>query len=568
MKYKEQFKNYGLGLGLRKNLRQDTLDFVKSNNLIEWLEIVPENYIYLGGTKKKQFQEFIGTGIPIIPHGVNLSVATAPEKKGQPCFDEFLLKGLEELFALINPPWFSDHISCTRINGFYLQDLIPVPLNKAMIQIISDNLKYLEDRFQLPFLIENPSYYSTILEPELSEVDFVNTLLEKANCGMLLDVNNIYVNSTNHQAYSPEQYLSALNLDRVVQVHIAGHHEDYKAWLSGKKLKVLDTHGAEIKTEVYEILESLLKKTEIKAILLERDSNLPEFSELVGELKHISGIMDDCHCDEERSDDEAIHAKDKNKDNAWIAAAAKQPRNDSSGNDSYELQQEILNYFTAKPCTLSQKTQDELSIYKSLILSSLEGLITKVLPFSYKIMQNNWRKIIQLYYEIFPSNSPIYTQAAKNFPQFLKSSGFKDKFEYPNYISDLALYEWTSIESFNAPDDFRSKAINLKYPISQLIEYLKITEDDISEIRETDIEKQDEFLLSFRDPKTGNSKYLALDPSSYFVFKALENSNDLEKIYIDFKQKFNKSLKNKNERELRKAFDNLVNALSFDRITC
>ena len=289
--YKKQFKNYGLGLGLRKKLRQDTLNHIKNNNLIEWLEIVPENYIQKGGLPRKEFEEVLESKIQLIPHGVNLSIGTAPDTPGKACFDNNLLSMLEELFKEIKAPWFSDHISCTRINGIYLQDLIPIPFSRESLNIVSDNIKYLEDRFQLPFLFENPSYYSTITEPEMTELEFVNSLLEKTNCGMLLDVNNIYVNSINHKTYTPDEYLNGLNLDRVIQVHIAGHHEDYTAWVSGKTLKILDTHGAKIKTEVYKILEKLLEKTEIKAILLERDSNLPEFKELIIELEHIKSLI-------------------------------------------------------------------------------------------------------------------------------------------------------------------------------------------------------------------------------------------------------------------------------------
>ncbi len=289
---KQLLTNYGLGLGLRRSLTQETLEFYSSpqnEGLINWLEIVPENYIALGGIKAKQFKQILDSKVPLIPHGVNLSIGTAPESAGTPCFDKFLIQEMHKLFAKINPPWFSDHLSCTRINGYYMQDLIPLPFTRETVNIVSDNVKFLQDEFQLPFLVENPSFYSTLIEPEMSEAEFINAITKKADCGILLDVNNIYVNATNHGFYNPVQFLDELDLDRVVQVHIAGHLEDYES-RSGKKLKILDTHGEGIKQEVYSILEELLKRTTVNAILLERDSNFPEFHELVEELKAITVI--------------------------------------------------------------------------------------------------------------------------------------------------------------------------------------------------------------------------------------------------------------------------------------
>lgn len=289
---KRLLANCGLGLGLRRSLTKETLEFYSSpenEELIKWLEIVPENYIALGGIKAKQFQQILESKIPLIPHGVNLSIGTAPESAGSPCFDAFLIQEMHKLFAQINPPWFSDHLSCTRINGYYMQDLIPIPFTQETVNIVSDNIRFLQDEFQLPFLVENPSFYSTLIEPEMSEAEFINAVTAKADCGILLDVNNIYVNATNHNFYDPIAFLDELDLERVVQVHIAGHLDGFES-RSGQKIKILDTHGDLIKSEVYNILEALLKRTTVNAILLERDSNFPDFCELVEELKVIKGI--------------------------------------------------------------------------------------------------------------------------------------------------------------------------------------------------------------------------------------------------------------------------------------
>jgi uncharacterized protein (UPF0276 family) len=291
MSYKNKFENYGVGLGLRRDLNQEILDDIanKSNNF-QWLELVPENFIAIGGKKRFDFERILATKIPLIPHGVNLSIGTAPEKLGRPCFDEYLLKEMEELFQEIKPPWFSDHLSCTRINGFYLQELIPIPYTEEMVTIVADNIKYLEDRFQLSFLFENPSYYTKFAANHLSEIEFINAILEKADCGLLLDVNNIYVNQENHQSYQAKDFIDELDLEKVVQVHIAGHLEDYSSWLNPEKKFILDTHGENIKKEVFDILKYLMSKTSLKAILLERDSNFPDYQELKKELDLLNSM--------------------------------------------------------------------------------------------------------------------------------------------------------------------------------------------------------------------------------------------------------------------------------------
>lgn len=295
---KSQITNYGLGLGLRRFIQKDILDFVTNNpkqNLIQWLEIVPENYISRGGLFEKNFEEVLEQKIPIIPHSVNLSIGTAPKYIGQAEYDPFLIKELKLFFKKIKAPWFSDHLSCTRINGYYLQDLIPVPFTKEAVSVISDNIKFLQDEFQIPFLIENPSYYSTLIKPELSEAEFINAILEQADCGLLLDVNNVFVNSTNHN-YDAQEFLKEIDLARIIQIHIAGHKENYQAFLSTKLLKILDTHGEAIPEQVFQILEQVLEKTDVKAILLERDSNFPEFDELTSELDQIRKLMDKNLC--------------------------------------------------------------------------------------------------------------------------------------------------------------------------------------------------------------------------------------------------------------------------------
>jgi len=289
MSYKSKFKNYGLGLGLRRDLKETILkEIQEEQNDFSWLEIVPENFIYLGAKKQFDFQEILATQLPVIPHGVNLSIGTASKEVNK---DFYLLDGLKELFQEIKPPWFSDHLSCTRINGHYLQELIPLPFNQEMVNIVVDNIKFLQDYLQLDFLVENPSYYMKYESNTLTELEFINSVVDKANAGILLDVNNIFVNLTNHNDYQYQDFINNLDLSRVVQVHIAGHAENYFTWLAQKQLKILDTHAAQIRQEVLDIFAYLLSQTSINAVLLERDSNFADFAQLKIEMQALKQIM-------------------------------------------------------------------------------------------------------------------------------------------------------------------------------------------------------------------------------------------------------------------------------------
>lgn len=271
LKQKNKLPNFGVGLGLRRELYGSIL---KHKRDIDWLEIAPENYISRGGeildrliNAKKHF--------PIIPHGLNLSIGGAEP------FDPALISGIKELFKIINPPWFSDHLCFNYVEKTYIHDLIPLPYNKSTVNHLAGRIKKAEDIFQIPFLIENPSYYM-VVDNEMNEADFISQIIEKADCGLLLDINNVYVNSKNHK-YDPVDFLDNIPIERTIQVHIAGH-------LNKGKI-IIDTHGEAIIKDVYNLFGELLKRCTPKAILLERDFNFPEFSELLSEIKKIKNIM-------------------------------------------------------------------------------------------------------------------------------------------------------------------------------------------------------------------------------------------------------------------------------------
>jgi uncharacterized protein (UPF0276 family) len=272
VKIKKQLPVLGTGLGLRRELVDDTFDNAAR---IDWLEIVPENYMGLGGRARERLEE-AASSFPLVSHGVNLSIGSTDD------LSETYLSQITELLDRINSPWWSDHLCFTSHGGTYMHDLLPVPLTREAVHHIAERAKRVQDRTGRPFLLENISFYMQMPGSQMPEEDFITNVIEEADCGLLLDVNNVYVNSLNHK-FDPYKYIDNLPLDRVVQIHIAGHKkiDDY----------VIDTHGAAVVEPVFKLLEHVLRKAKVNAILLERDQQFPEFDELLGEVAAIKDIV-------------------------------------------------------------------------------------------------------------------------------------------------------------------------------------------------------------------------------------------------------------------------------------
>jgi uncharacterized protein len=221
---KKRLPNLGIGLGLRRELAAETLE---SKNRIDWLELVPENYMGLGGACRERL-ESARNEFPLVTHGINLSIGSTDDLNS-----EYLSK-LKKLLDLIDAPWFSDHLCFTSCDGIYMHDLLPLPRSKEAINLIAEKVKRVQEIIGRPFLLENISYYMNVPGSEMNDSQFLAEVLEKADCGLLLDVNNVYVNSLNHN-FDPYHYLDQIPLERTVQIHVAGHKQGSEY--------VIDTHG-------------------------------------------------------------------------------------------------------------------------------------------------------------------------------------------------------------------------------------------------------------------------------------------------------------------------------------
>jgi uncharacterized protein len=261
----------GVGLGLRREIAEETFDHASE---IDWLEFIPENYMGLGGMAKERLETARRT-FPLVSHGVNLSIGSTDDLK------EDYLASLKKLLDHTNAPWWSDHLCFTTIGGAYMHDLLPLPFTKEAVRHIAERIKRVQDYIERPFLLENISFYMNMPGAEMTDAQFMAEIIEKADCGLLLDVNNVYVNSVNHN-FDPLDYLKEIPVERTVQMHVAGHKRigDY----------IIDTHGAAVIDPVFALTRWVLQQTTVHGILLERDQNFPEFSELIQELQTIKAI--------------------------------------------------------------------------------------------------------------------------------------------------------------------------------------------------------------------------------------------------------------------------------------
>ena len=290
----------GAGLGYRRDLADDFLN-LSSNNAIQFMEVAPENWVKMGGAARYRFDQ-AAERYPLAVHGLSLSLG------GQAPLDRELLKNTKALMTQYNSTFFSEHLSYCECEG-HLYDLLPMPFTEEAVKHVAQRVRYVQDFLGLQISLENTSYYLHSPTSTMNEVEFLNAIAQEANCGIHLDVNNIYVNGINHGLLDPYVFLDQVDVKRVNYIHIAGHDEEHSAAqvvedLEGEsfnKIKgeyrhlpelLIDTHGEAVKGTVWDLLEYAYQRLPvIPPTLLERDFNFPPFAELYAEVEHIAQLQ-------------------------------------------------------------------------------------------------------------------------------------------------------------------------------------------------------------------------------------------------------------------------------------
>jgi uncharacterized protein (UPF0276 family) len=262
-----------VGIGFRKDFARD---FLSGSALKpDFIEVAPENWIGVGGFWKKKLDEAIEK-YPLFTHGLSLSIGSPDE------LDFELLKGVKQFLHDTNAKVYSEHLSYSKCDNAHVYDLLPIPFTADAVKHISKRIQTVQDFLERKIAIEIVSYYSPVAA-EMNEIDFINAILLEADCDLLLDVNNIYVNGFNH-SYNPHTFLDALPLERVKYIHMAGHDQV-------SETLIIDTHGEAIIDPVFDLFAYTMNKLNRDVpVLLERDFNIPQLSELqeeINRLKHI-----------------------------------------------------------------------------------------------------------------------------------------------------------------------------------------------------------------------------------------------------------------------------------------
>lgn len=264
-------KFLGFGLGLRTEHFHHVLE---NRPQVDWFEIISENFMVSGG-KPRYFLHEIRTHYPMVMHGVSLSIgSTDPLNKNY-------LKTLKQLADEVDPEWMSDHLCWTSVNQTNSHDLLPLPYNREALDHVVERIRIVQDYLERPFLLENVSTYLTYRNSDVQEWDFLSEVVDRADCGILLDINNIYVSARNH-GFRAKDYIDAIDPSRVWQFHLAGH-SDYGDY-------VIDTHDHDVPDPVWELYRYALRRFGPVSTMIERDDNIPPFPELHAEMNMARNI--------------------------------------------------------------------------------------------------------------------------------------------------------------------------------------------------------------------------------------------------------------------------------------
>jgi len=265
------FPRLGFGLGLRPPHYQEVLDTAPR---VDWWEVISENFLVAGGNPRRVLRG-VRERWPVVLHGVSLSIGSV-----DPVDDDYLAR-LAALVDEVDPPIVSDHLCWSALGGHSGHDLWPLPYTEEALDLVVDKVRRVQDRLGRRILLENPSSYVTFVASQLSEADFLAEVARRADCGILLDVNNVYVSSTNH-GWDAAAYLAAIPPERVGQIHLAGH--------SDHGTHLLDTHDHPVCDAVWRLFGEARARFGAVSSMIERDDDIPPLGDLIDELDRARGV--------------------------------------------------------------------------------------------------------------------------------------------------------------------------------------------------------------------------------------------------------------------------------------
>jgi hypothetical protein len=274
----------GVGLGLRWEFDEDLVETLPE---LDFLEVAPENYIGRGGYHADAFA-FLAAHYPVVTHGLSMSLGGIDPLRAD------YLRDLRRFIEETRSPWHSDHLSFGTVDGRVLHDLLPIAFTEAGVRRLVSRIALVEDALGVPFLVENISFYLPPAADEMSEAEFIARVCDGSGCGLLLDVNNLLVNTTNF-SLDVDAWLRTAPMDRVKQMHVAGHEwfdDELRPRERGDaRALIVDTHGADVPDPVLALLGRVVRRTGPVPIVLERDHAIPPLEGLLAEVRQVKAVV-------------------------------------------------------------------------------------------------------------------------------------------------------------------------------------------------------------------------------------------------------------------------------------
>lgn len=283
----KKYPHLGYGLGLRPEHFDEIL---QGQSKMNWFEVLTENYMGIpGGGQSPLLKKLLRLrkDYPIVFHCVSLNIGSTDS------LDVEFLQQLKEMIQLVEPAWISDHLCWTGVDGHNTHELLPLPYTQEAVNSVSERINKVQDFLGQRFMIENTSSYVTYKYSEMNEWDFISEIIRKTDCGLLLDINNVYVSSQNH-GFDPKEFLDAIPLENVGQIHIAGHDRRENGL-------IVDTHDSEVCNEVYDLIAHMGQKAESPSLMAEWDDNIPDLKTYELQVFKAKEILDKARHDDTES---------------------------------------------------------------------------------------------------------------------------------------------------------------------------------------------------------------------------------------------------------------------------
>ncbi len=276
MGFRQRYAIPDLGVGVGFRLPHYS-HVIGENPPMDWFEVISENFMVRGGKALSNLESLLAK-YPVVPHGVSLSIGRVEP------VDPAYLARLKSLVDRIDPPWASDHLCWTGTASTNLHDLLPLPMTRQAIDLVATRVREVQEFLGRPFALENVSSYMTFTSSTMPEWEFLSEIAEKADCGILLDCNNVFVSAFNH-GFDATAYVDAMPADRIVQIHLAGHAD--------KGAYLLDTHSDHVREEVWEIYRRVTRRVGPTSTLIEWDENIPSWDVLALEATTARNVRED-----------------------------------------------------------------------------------------------------------------------------------------------------------------------------------------------------------------------------------------------------------------------------------